>query len=79
MGGFVIFHVYGGNFKPKVSWKAFRQFMLARLARLYSLHLVPDYPVLAAQAQQMKGFQPDDVQRVLGACRHWKACSAAPK
>ncbi|MBC7422359.1 MAG: acyltransferase [Ferruginibacter sp.] len=39
MSGFVMLHVYGDSFMKRLEWKVFFQFMKARFARLYPLHL----------------------------------------
>lgn len=38
MSGFIMFHVYGGTFKLSIQKKSFRQFIVARFARIYPLH-----------------------------------------
>ncbi|MBS1948151.1 MAG: acyltransferase [Bacteroidetes bacterium] len=38
MSGFIMLHVYGDAFKTAISKKSFRQFMVARFARIYPLH-----------------------------------------
>lgn len=38
MSGFIMFHVYGEYFKLSVHKKSFRQFIIARFARIYPLH-----------------------------------------
>ncbi|AMJ64619.1 hypothetical protein [Hymenobacter sp. PAMC 26628] len=42
-------------------------------------YLVRDYPALSTQVLQMKEFQPEDLQRVLGAYGRWQAFNARPK
>jgi peptidoglycan/LPS O-acetylase OafA/YrhL len=39
MSGFVMMHVYGKQFAQRLSWSQFSRFMLARVARLYPVHL----------------------------------------
>ena len=39
MSGFVMMHVYGKQFAQRLSWRQFSGFMLARVARLYPVHL----------------------------------------
>jgi peptidoglycan/LPS O-acetylase OafA/YrhL len=38
MSGFIIFHVYGDAFKTSIPKNNFKQFMVARFARIYPLH-----------------------------------------
>src|SRR5579862_669356 len=38
MSGFIIFHVYGQSFKAAIGADDFRQFIVARIARIYPLH-----------------------------------------
>ncbi|HVM88706.1 MAG TPA: acyltransferase [Puia sp.] len=38
ISGFIMLHVYGNSFKTSVSKKSFRQFIVARFARIYPLH-----------------------------------------
>jgi peptidoglycan/LPS O-acetylase OafA/YrhL len=38
MSGFIIYHVYGMNFKTKLMKEALREFFVARFARTYPLH-----------------------------------------
>ena len=38
MSGFIMFHVYGNSFKPPILKDSFRQFIVARFARIYPLH-----------------------------------------
>jgi peptidoglycan/LPS O-acetylase OafA/YrhL len=38
MSGFIIYHVYQQNFQSGVSARSFRQFIVARFARVYPLH-----------------------------------------
>jgi len=39
MSGFVMLHVYGESFSKALHWNVFKQFIIARFARLYPLHL----------------------------------------
>ncbi|HLK30807.1 MAG TPA: acyltransferase [Puia sp.] len=38
MSGFIMFHVYGKAFEAAIEKKSFRQFIVARFARIYPLH-----------------------------------------
>jgi peptidoglycan/LPS O-acetylase OafA/YrhL len=40
MSGFIIYHVYLENFQTRLSGENFRQFIVARFARVYPLHFV---------------------------------------
>lgn len=48
-------------------------------ARRVTAYTVRDYPALSAQVQQMKDFQPEDLQRVLGAYGRWQVFNARSK
>jgi peptidoglycan/LPS O-acetylase OafA/YrhL len=39
MSGFIMMHVYGQGFRPPVAGGTFREFMVARFARIYPLHI----------------------------------------
>ena len=48
-------------------------------AQRVTAYTVRDYPALSAQVLQMKDFQPEDLQRVLGAYGRWQAFNARSK